>query len=38
MCLHLNPVRTGLVFNEEEYVCCCDYYGTAKGLIELAEK
>jgi hypothetical protein len=38
--IHLNPVRAGLVFKEEEYTysSCCDYYGTANGLIELAER
>lgn len=37
--IHLNPVRAGLVIKEEEYAysSCCDYYGTAKGLIRLAE-
>ena len=38
--IHLNPVRSGLVFKEEEYrySSCCDYYGTAKSLIELSER
>jgi REP element-mobilizing transposase RayT len=35
----LNPVRAGIVLNEEEYLnsSCGDYYGTRKGPIELAE-
>ncbi len=37
--IHLNPVRAGIVLKEEEYLysSCGDYYGTSKGLLELAE-
>ena len=37
--IHLNPVRAGIVEKEEEYLysSCGDYYGTRKGLLELAE-
>ena len=36
--IHLNPVRAGIVEKEEEYFLssCGDYYGTKKGLLELA--
>jgi len=35
----MNPVRAGIVEKEEEYLysSCYDYYGTRKGLLELAE-
>ncbi|NBW37996.1 MAG: transposase [Cytophagia bacterium] len=37
--IHMNPVRAGMVEKEEEYLysSCGDYYGTRKGLLELAE-
>lgn len=37
--IHMNPVRAGIVEKEEEYVysSCGDYYGTRKGLLELAD-
>ncbi|MGB4775456.1 MAG: transposase, partial [Daejeonella sp.] len=36
--IHLNPVRAGIVEKEEEYLysSCADFYGTRKGLLELA--
>ena len=36
--IHLNPVRAGLVENEEDYLysSCGDIYGVSKGLLELA--
>ena len=37
--IHLNPVRAGFIEKEEEYLysSCGDFYGTRKGLLELAE-
>ena len=37
-CIHFNPVRAGIVDKEEEYLLssCGDFYGTTKGLLELA--
>ncbi|GCC53492.1 transposase [Chryseotalea sanaruensis] len=37
--IHMNPVRAGIVEKEEEYMysSCGDYYGTRKGLLELAD-
>lgn len=37
--IHLNPVRAGIVLKEEEYLYISwgDYYGSSKGLLELAE-
>jgi putative transposase len=36
--IHSNPVRAGIVEKEEEYLysSCGDFYGTRKGLLELA--
>ena len=37
--IHLNPVRAGIVFREEDYVysSCRSRYGIDKGMLELAE-
>lgn len=37
--IHQNPVKARIVEKEEEYLysSCADYYGTRKGLLELAE-
>ena len=36
--IHLNPVRSGVVEKEEEYIMssCGDYYGNRKGILELS--
>jgi REP element-mobilizing transposase RayT len=36
--IHMNPVRAGFVDKEDEYLysSCGDFYGTRKGLLELA--